>query len=88
MQTTSVATLSGDRYTDIPNSNIRKVIASRLSQSKQEIPHYYLTMEIRMDNVMKVRQELNEQANGKYKLSVNDFVVKAAALSLRKVRYL
>mmetsp|Transcript_23706 Transcript_23706/g.66484 ORF Transcript_23706/g.66484 Transcript_23706/m.66484 type:complete len:525 (+) Transcript_23706:1-1575(+) len=78
-------TMGGEQYTDLPNSNIRKVIASRLSQSKQEIPHYYLTMEVRMDEILRVRQELNEQADGAYKLSVNDFVVKASALALRKV---
>lgn len=72
-------------FTDIPNSNIRKVIASRLTASKQTIPHYYLTIEANVDALLKIRTDLNAKANGAYKLSVNDFVVKAAAVALRKV---
>lgn len=64
---------------------MRKIIASRLTESKQQIPHYYLTVEINMDKTNKLRQVLNTAADGKYKLSVNDFIVKAAALSLKKV---
>lgn len=77
-----VATAS---YTDIPNSNIRKVIANRLTASKQTIPHYYLTIEANVDELLRIRTELNNKANGEYKLSVNDFIVKAAAAALRKV---
>ncbi|SAM09260.1 hypothetical protein [Absidia glauca] len=76
---------TGEAYTDIPASNMRKIIATRLTESKQQLPHYYLTVEINMDKVNKLRQVLNTSADGKYKLSVNDFVVKAAALSLKKV---
>ncbi|CAO3600086.1 unnamed protein product [Absidia cylindrospora] len=76
---------TGEAYTDIPASNMRKIIASRLTESKQQVPHYYLTVEINMDKINKLRQVLNTSADGKYKLSVNDFVVKAAALSLKKV---
>jgi len=72
-------------YTDIPNSQIRKIIASRLQESKQTIPHYYLTMELQVDKLLKLREELNQQANGGYKLSVNDFIIKASSLALRKV---
>jgi len=72
-------------YTDIPNSQIRKIIASRLQESKQTIPHYYLTMELQVDKLLKLREELNQQANGSYKLSVNDFIIKASSLALRKV---
>eukprot|EP01116_Phalansterium_solitarium_P021951 TRINITY_DN7054_c0_g1_i1.p1 TRINITY_DN7054_c0_g1~~TRINITY_DN7054_c0_g1_i1.p1 ORF type:complete len:512 (-),score=186.48 TRINITY_DN7054_c0_g1_i1:681-2216(-) len=72
-------------FTDIPNSGLRKVIATRLSLSKSTIPHYYLTAEVRMDAVLTLRQQLNAQSNGAYKLSVNDFVIKAAALALKKV---
>eukprot|EP01111_Echinosteliopsis_oligospora_P019485 TRINITY_DN945_c0_g2_i1.p1 TRINITY_DN945_c0_g2~~TRINITY_DN945_c0_g2_i1.p1 ORF type:complete len:653 (-),score=233.85 TRINITY_DN945_c0_g2_i1:32-1990(-) len=72
-------------YTDVSVGNIRKVTAQRLSLSKQTIPHYYLTMEIRVDQLQKLRAELNAQANNKYKLSVNDFIIKAAALSMRRV---
>ena len=73
-------------YTDLPLSNIRKVIAQRLLQSKTTIPHYYLTQEVNVDALMKLRAELNSRgaADG-LKLSVNDFIVKAAALACRKV---
>nr|AOE43338.1 dihydrolipoamide acetyltransferase [Cavenderia deminutiva] len=72
-------------YTDIPHSNIRRVTAARLTESKQTIPHYYLTMECKVDELLAIRGTLNGQANGKYKLSVNDFIIKAAAAALRDV---
>ena len=73
-------------YTDLPLSNIRKVIAQRLLQSKTTIPHYYLTQEVNVDQLMKLRAELNSRtASEGVKLSVNDFIVKAAALACRKV---
>ncbi|KAJ2480513.1 pyruvate dehydrogenase complex dihydrolipoamide acetyltransferase component (E2) [Coemansia sp. RSA 2131] len=72
-------------YTDIPLTNMRKVIATRLTEAKSTIPHYYLTQNITMDNVNKLRKSLNSAANGLYKLSVNDFVIKAAASALRDV---
>jgi len=72
-------------YTDIPLSGMRKVIASRLTESKQTIPHYYLTIEVEMDKILKLRQALNKMSDGAYKLSVNDFIIKASALSLLKV---
>ena len=84
-------------YTDVPASNMRKVIASRLTESKQSTPHYYLTAEIKMDRVMKLREVFNKAAaqasdkatkegvKGGMKLSVNDFVVKAASVALRDV---
>jgi pyruvate dehydrogenase E2 component (dihydrolipoamide acetyltransferase) len=73
-------------YVDLPLSNIRKVIASRLSLSKQTIPHYYITVDVQMDAIMKLRAELNAKIEDKKNhLSVNDFIIKASALSLRKV---
>jgi len=80
----TTSTSSGD-YEDFPNSNIRKVIASRLTESKQTIPHYYLTVEFSVDKLQKIRAELNSRANGEYKLSINDFVIKASAMAMRKV---
>jgi pyruvate dehydrogenase E2 component (dihydrolipoamide acetyltransferase) len=74
----------GGVYTDIPNTQIRKVIAARLTESKQTVPHYYLSVECRVDKLLKVRQELNAKGDGSYKLSVNDFIIKAAALALQK----
>jgi len=61
-------------------TNIRKVIASRLLESKTTIPHYYLQENINMDNVLKLRKRLNEK-NEKIKISVNDIIVKAVSLS-------
>lgn len=73
----------GMAYKEIPNNNIRKVVAKRLSESKQTVPHFYLTVECILDNLLAARAELNEKANGKFKLSVNDFVIKAAAMALK-----
>uniref|UniRef100_A0A1J3HE28 Acetyltransferase component of pyruvate dehydrogenase complex n=2 Tax=Noccaea caerulescens TaxID=107243 RepID=A0A1J3HE28_NOCCA len=74
-------------YVDIPHSQIRKVTASRLAFSKQTIPHYYLTVDACVDKLMGLRSHLNsfQEASGGKRISVNDLVVKAAALALRKV---
>ncbi|KAI6133162.1 pyruvate dehydrogenase [Pisolithus croceorrhizus] len=72
-------------YVDIPISNMRKVIGTRLTQSKQELPHYYLTVEINMDKVLKLREVFNQTLGEKdkaAKLSVNDFILKAVARAL------
>lgn len=70
-------------YTDANVSNIRKVIAERLSYSKQNIPHYYVTVSVNVDNLLKLRGKLNAAA--KSKISVNDMVIKAASLAAVKV---
>ncbi|XP_015273509.1 PREDICTED: dihydrolipoyllysine-residue acetyltransferase component of pyruvate dehydrogenase complex, mitochondrial [Gekko japonicus] len=72
-------------FTDIPITNIRKVIAQRLMQSKQTIPHYYLSVDIDMGEILVLRKELNQETPEKVKLSVNDFIIKAAALACLKV---
>uniref|UniRef100_A0A8P4GPN5 Acetyltransferase component of pyruvate dehydrogenase complex n=1 Tax=Dicentrarchus labrax TaxID=13489 RepID=A0A8P4GPN5_DICLA len=73
-------------FTDIPISNIRKVIAQRLMQSKQTIPHYYLSVDVNMDQVLELRTELNAEVKAQnIKLSVNDFIIKASALACLKV---
>jgi len=72
-------------YTDLELTNMRKTIAKRLTESKQNIPHYYLSVEVVMDEVLALRQQLNNDSNGKFKLSVNDFIIKASALSLLNV---
>ena len=69
-------------YTDIPNSQMRNVIARRLAESKFSAPHFYLKMEVNMDNAMSARAQLNEVSP--VKVSFNDFVVKAVALALRQ----
>ncbi|KAL3889497.1 hypothetical protein ACJMK2_001837 [Sinanodonta woodiana] len=82
---TPVVTL-GATYTDIPLTNMRQVIAKRLLESKQTIPHYYLTIDVSVDNVLRLRKEFNEiLSKENQKLSVNDFVIKASALANRKV---
>ena len=73
-------------YTEIPNTTMRKVIAERLSASKREIPHFYLSIDCDIDALMDLRQQLNAKSpegEGAYKLSVNDFVVRAVALAIR-----
>ena len=69
-------------YTDTNVSQMRKVIAKRLGESKFSAPHFYLTMEINMDNAMTARSQMNEVSD--VKISFNDMVVKATAMALRK----
>ena len=71
------------KFTDSPVSQMRKVIAERLQESKQNVPHYYVTMDIRMDKVMALRKTINEDL--KEKISMNDFIIKAASLACKAV---
>ena len=76
-------TINGQEgHTDVPLTQMRKVIARRLGESIFSAPHFYLTMEINMDNAINVRTQLNELSP--VKISFNDFVIKAVALSLRQ----
>ncbi|MGQ0741601.1 MAG: pyruvate dehydrogenase complex dihydrolipoamide acetyltransferase [Alphaproteobacteria bacterium] len=79
-----------DEYEAIPHDSIRKSIARRLASAKTLIPHYYLTIECDIGQLMETRARLNavapKEGEGAYKLSVNDFVIKAAALALLRVR--
>lgn len=79
----SPTTPSADAYEDIPVSQMRKVIAKRLGESKFSAPHFYLTVEIDMSKAIKVRAQINEMI-APSKVSFNDFVVKAAAMALRQ----
>jgi pyruvate dehydrogenase E2 component (dihydrolipoamide acetyltransferase) len=76
-------------HTLVPNSNIRKVIARRLVEAKQTIPHFYVSMDIEIDALLKLREELNAKSpkNGPsaFRLSVNDLIIKAAAITLRRI---
>lgn len=75
-------------YEEIPHDSMRKSIAKRLSSAKTLIPHFYLTIDCRIDELVALRARLNERVpkgEGAYKLSVNDFIVKAAALALTRV---
>ena len=82
---------NAEEFKLVKNSNIRKIIAKRLSESKQTIPHFYLSCEVKLDKLMELRAALNEVATIKadghpeYKVSVNDLVIKASALALKKV---
>ena len=72
-------------HDEIPLTNIRKVIARRLTEAKSTIPHFYLEADCEIDALLDLRETLNSQGEGRYRLSVNDFVIKAAALALRQV---
>jgi pyruvate dehydrogenase E2 component (dihydrolipoamide acetyltransferase) len=78
------STKLGMKFREIPNSGMRKVIARRLTEAKQTVPHFYLTIDLQIDQLLKTRAELNSRSD-EYKLSVNDFVIRATALALRKV---
>jgi pyruvate/2-oxoglutarate dehydrogenase complex dihydrolipoamide acyltransferase (E2) component len=69
---------------DIPHSNIRKVTAKNMVHNKNSNPHYYVTMEINMDELIAIRKKANELLGAK--ISVNDYIIKAAALALKEVR--
>lgn len=71
-------------FVEQPNTSMRKVIAKRLTQAKQTIPHFYLSIDVELDALMKVRADLNGRSDA-YKLSVNDFIIRAVALGLKKV---
>jgi pyruvate dehydrogenase E2 component (dihydrolipoamide acetyltransferase) len=71
-------------HKEISLSNMRKVIARRLTESKQTIPHFYLTVDVELDALLKLRKELNERKGATYKLSVNDLVIKATAIAIRQ----
>jgi len=71
-------------YEDIQTSQMRKVIAQRLQEAKHTVPHFYLTIDCEIDDLLKVRKDLNGRSDA-YKISVNDFVVRASALALRKL---
>ncbi|KAG7099327.1 hypothetical protein E1B28_001185 [Marasmius oreades] len=75
-------------YIDTPVSSMRKTIGSRLTQSKQEVPHYYVTVDINMDKILKLREVFNKtlaEKNPSAKLSVNDFILKAVGCALADV---
>jgi len=81
--TNSQPPATGMPHTEIPNNNIKKITAQRLVESKQTVPHFYLTIDCEIDNLLRTRKEVNDKAAGKYKLSVNDFIIKASAMALK-----
>ncbi len=76
-----------DDYDEVPHDSMRKAIAKRLTSAKTLIPHFYLTIDCRIDELLGTRARLNAAApkDAGYKLSVNDFIVKAAAFALMRV---
>jgi len=75
----------GMAYRQEPLSGMRKVIARRLTESKQTVPHFYLTLDCELDALLATRKQLNERTGGEVKISVNDFVIRAVALALKQV---
>jgi len=80
----ALADLLGMAYEHVPHSNVRKTIARRLSEAKQTVPHFYLTIDCEIDELLRVRKELNGRFEN-LKISVNDFVIRATALALKQV---
>jgi len=77
-------------FTAVKNNNIRKVISKRLLESKQTVPHFYLSCDLQIDKLLELRTAINSVAEGAdgiaaYKVSVNDVVIKAVAMALKKV---
>jgi len=84
---TPVPVGTGD-YTEVPLNAMRKTIAQRLTVAKRDVPHYYLTIDCEIDKLMKARKELNAnspEGEGAFKISVNDFIIRACAQSLMLV---
>jgi pyruvate dehydrogenase E2 component (dihydrolipoamide acetyltransferase) len=86
---TAAAVAASIAHHVMPHTSMRRAIARRLTESKQQVPHFYLTLDCEIDALLKLRADLNakapEKGDGVYKLSVNDFVIRAAAAALRKV---
>jgi len=78
------ASLPSGAYEEIPNSSMRRMIAKRLSEAKQTIPHFYVSIDCSIDALLELRREISDCPED-IKLSVNDFVIKAASLALRKL---
>ena len=81
----AAASLEGDApFEEIKLSNMRKTIAKRLTESKQTVPHFYLGVDIELDNLLSARKDMNSMSDD-YKISVNDFIIRACALALKNV---
>jgi pyruvate dehydrogenase E2 component (dihydrolipoamide acetyltransferase) len=85
----STPTFGEPEFDLTPHSMMRKTIARRLQESKQFVPHFYLTIDCEIDRLLKVREEINagapKEGKGAFKLSVNDLVIKASAIALKQV---
>ena len=76
--------IQGDSTTE-PNSQMRKIIAARLQESKATAPHFYLTVDCEIDTLLESRRQMNDRAPEGVKISVNDLIIRAAAMALIKV---
>ena len=85
--TAAPAPIAGEtHYELVPVNNIRKVAACRLTESKQQVPHFYMTVDCDIDALLKVRADLNSRAKDcEFKISVNDMIIKASAVALMQV---
>lgn len=81
--TTALASSNRPAARRVPHTGMRRAIARRLTESKQNVPHFYLSVDCKMDALLALRSQANH--GGAVKLSVNDFIVRAAALALREV---
>lgn len=72
-------------YVDTPITSMRKTIANRLTESVNQNPHYFVASTVSVTKLIKLRQALNASGEGKYKLSINDFLIKACAIACKKV---
>ncbi len=81
----AAAPAAGPSYEDIPTTAMRRTIATRLTESMNQNPHYFVSATVSVSKLMKLRQVLNASADGRYKLSVNDFMIKACGVACRKV---
>src|SRR5713226_8242239 len=78
-----VALAGNPPYEEVPLTAMRRIIAKRMQEAKATIPHFYLTVDCEIDSLLRMRKEINDNAD--LKVSVNDFVIKAVALTLMKV---
>jgi pyruvate dehydrogenase E2 component (dihydrolipoamide acetyltransferase) len=78
-----IALAGSPAFDEVPLTSMRRVIAKRMQEAKATIPHFYLTVDCEIDSLLRMRKEINENAD--VKVSVNDFVIKAVALALMKV---
>ena len=78
---------NGKEYNLEPHSNMRRIIAARLVESKQNVPHFYLNIECILDKLLDTRQDINEMAtdSAHHKISVNDLIIRASAMALKDV---
>ena len=81
----AVALPAPEGVIELPHSGVRKIVAKRLTEAWQTIPHIFLNIECELDALLETRSRLNQRAAGAYKIGVNDFVIRAAAFALEKV---